>query len=317
MKINHVFSNNLKSEIFNDFINYFLEYLPDGVVLESSVKSNILNQYDVYHYHRIHLEDIDSIPPNSVATVHHCLTDTDSWLDLEKFIPRYKKLARVICLNSDQEKLLKKYNLKNTTIIPHGYNNKVLKKKELSKFNINTKIKLGVISTRYARRCKGEAYLLELMKKIDNRKFSFLFVGKYRQVDFEIAKELGFEAEFFPKIPYKIFQEIYNNIDFLLMISLFEGGPANIPEAMATATPIISSKIAMSRDLIQDKVNGLFISGNINEDLELFDDIANNKNDITNALYLQSQKGNEKLITWQEVVNRYNKLYREVTNEFN
>ncbi|HFO4188992.1 TPA: glycosyl transferase family 1, partial [Escherichia coli] len=80
--------------------------------------SNAIDNADVYHYHRPHLES--RLKENSVVTIHHDLYDTDPWLDYDKFHPRYMEAKKILCLNSSQQNYLNNKGLMNTEIIPHG-----------------------------------------------------------------------------------------------------------------------------------------------------------------------------------------------------
>ena len=42
---------------------------------------------------------------------------------------------------------------------------------------------------------------------------------------------------------YENYPQVYDSIDYLLIPSLWEGGPMSVPEALAKGIPIISSKV--------------------------------------------------------------------------
>lgn len=302
MIINKVMSNNIQSGIFNAFNEFFIKFSNN----EFYITEKPLKNSDIYHYHRPNLED--ELLANSVVTVHHDLEDNDPWLDSSNFIDRYREAGHIVCLNTIQQNILANEGITNTTVIPHGYREDLFKTKKLKLYNKDEKISLGIISKRYGRRVKGEAYLLELAKRIDSDKFRFILVGDGRSEDIDMLTQLGFEINVFDRLPYNLFPEVYNEIDFLLMISLFEGGPANLPEALASGVPIISTQIAMAKDMIVDFENGIFLSGDYDKDVEKINQLFANDGELFNKFQQNLQK-KQNIITWQEVVQKYEDVY--------
>lgn len=299
-------SNNIKSSIFTAFNNFFIKYSTNEYfITEKPIKNNI----DVYHYHRPNLED--RLMPNSIVTVHHDLEDNDPWFDSSNFIDRYREAAHVVCLNTLQQDILKKYDIVNTSVIPHGYRDDLFRIKKLRLYDETKKISLGIISKRYARRVKGEAYLLELIKRLDSDKFKFILVGNSRNEDATLLSKFGFEVEVFENLPYELYPEVYTQIDFLLIISLFEGGPANLPEALASGVPVIANNIAMVKDMVQDNKNGILLNGSYDNDIKKLNLLLNNNGKLFNQLQKNLQK-RQNIITWQEVVEKYEKVYTKV-----
>jgi len=308
MKINFVQSNNVKSNIFNAFNNFFLKYSD----FEYFITEKVLRTADICHYHRPNLED--KLLKNSVVTVHHDLSDNDPWFDSSNFMERYKEASHIVCLNSIQQNILKQNGIENTTVIPHGYRDDLFKLRKLKLYDKNAKICLGIISKRYGRRVKGEAYLLELAKRLDSDKFKFILVGEGRCEDVVLLNSYGFEVKVFENLPYILYPEVYKKLDFLLMISIFEGGPANLPEALASGVPVIANNIAMAYDMIVDEKNGLLLSGDYSIDVEKINSLFDNDGKLFNKLQKNLQLKQD-IITWKEVVQRYEKIYIEVGNQ--
>jgi glycosyltransferase involved in cell wall biosynthesis len=246
LRVNHVMSNELKSGIFDDFIGYLREY--SNELISHQVSQEPVADADVFHFHRPHLES--RLPPRSVVTVHHDLNESDPWLDFLRFATPYKDAARIVCLNTSQQKWLAERGYDRLEVIPHGYNDRFLKPTSRSP---NAKIILGLASKRYARRVKGEALFLEIAKRLPAEKFAFILVGAARTQEAAILKEYGFETRVYEHLPYRLFGEFYKEIDGLLILSWHEGGPACIPEAIATATPIISTAVGMALDYVQHR----------------------------------------------------------------
>ncbi|MDK4679269.1 glycosyltransferase family 4 protein [Kingella negevensis] len=306
--INHVMSRDIASGIFSAIVDYFTQFGSEE--FDHIVSVTPLPNAAVYHYHRPHLEE--QLLPNSVCTVHHDLNDPDPWHAKFRFIPRYMESAGIVCLNHSQKEVLiqQGLQLERLFVVPHGYNDSVLQYHP--KARDKEKITFGIASRRYGRRVKGEAYLLELAKRLDPDYFDFIFVGKDRTFSAIAMRELGYEAKAYERLPYRMFQSFYDEIDVLLMCSSHEGGPANIPEALATGTPIFSSKLGIPKDVIQDGENGLFLTLDADADAEriheiCIDDPAQFQVILDNAHTLP-----ELAITWQQSVEGNLAVYRKI-----
>jgi len=304
MVVNHVITKNLSSKIFADIFEYHLKYAPhyaDICITEAPVA-----RADVYRYHRPQLEKKGLKSP-SVITIHFDLSDVDSWVNLDNIIDVLEEADKLICLNSGQYEILKSLGLNNGVVIPHGYNEELFKKNKKI-FDTPRKLVLGLVSKRYARRVKGEAYLYDLVKLLSPEKISFILVGQGRNEDAHFLRELGFEVLVFEFLPYRMYPYIYKSIDFLLMTSMAEGGPANLPEALASGCPVLATNVGMVPDLIKHNCNGMILSGDIFSDIELFYDILNNKNNILDTLF-EGAFRDSSTITWKQVVDAHFELY--------
>ncbi|MCK8066948.1 glycosyltransferase family 4 protein [Cobetia sp. 1CM21F] len=305
MIVNHVMSSDAVSGIFEDIMNYFKTYASQDD--EIIVSNKPVDNADIYHYHRPHLEK--ELKPNSICTVHHDLDETDHWLDYEKFHNIYQSSQLVVCLNSNQVNYLKNRGIEHTVVIPHGYNDGVFNKSSsINMLKKKEKITLGVIAKRYGRKVKGEEYLYELAKKIDANVFDFILVGDGRSIDAKILRDYGFNVTLYEYLPYRIFGSLYREIDALLMLSLHEGGPANIPEAVVTGTPIIGNDIGMVSDYVINGYNGYLLSSDLNDDLVIFDELKNNIQRLkTNSFHVRS-----KAKTWKNIVDIHFQEYSKV-----
>lgn len=306
MLVNHVMSNDVKSGIFDSIMGYFKQYSKD-VKYVVSIKP--IEGANIYHYHRPHLER--KLVSPAVATVHHDLKDTDSWLDPSKFYDRYRECEKVICLNSSQEEVLKSLGIEHTVVIPHGYREDIFKP-SIKKGLEYRKVKIGLVSKRYGRKVKGEAYLYELMKRLSPDAVEWFFVGEGRTEDAFRARDLGFNAKAYERLPYKIFGNLYENLDVLLMCSWHEGGPANIPEAIASATPVIGFNVGMVKDLIKHNINGLILTGNVEQDASTLIDVINNKKTIISLNENIISGEGKTCITWQDCIAKNVNIYLDL-----
>jgi glycosyltransferase involved in cell wall biosynthesis len=304
LKVNHVMSSREDSPIFRAILRYFRQFLP--VEVEYHISQRPLNGMDIYHYHRPHQEE--TLLPNSVVTVHHDLRD--GRFIQSRFLNRYREARLVICLNTLQAAFLHREGIRHTTVVPHGFNARVFTVPSRPKaVPLGRKIVLGFISKRYPTRFKGESYLLELLKRVDPGKFRFIFAGTGRTEDAWVARAFGFEATVYEHLPYRLFDQLYQKIDMLLITSFFEGGPANVPEAGITATPILGTRMGMVHDFLRHGENGLFLSGSVSQDAELFREISTNANGLTAAIMQGAFDSIGRVISWEENVCRNHAAY--------
>ncbi|MBX3248541.1 MAG: glycosyltransferase [Myxococcales bacterium] len=309
MLINHVLSSETVSGIFNAIFEYFHKHSPPDLRYTITIHPD--PRADIYHFHRPHLES--HLPARSVATVHHDLYDPDPWLDFEKFRPRYLEAAHVVCLNRGQQRFLKTQGVLTTTVIPHGYNDAVLRPKVTSpRRRGHNRTTLGIFSKYYDRRFKGEAYLGDLVKHLDPRLFDFVLVGERRLITAESLAELGYQVRLYERLPYRLFQEAYEAIDYLLMCSTFEGGPANLPEAMATLTPILATPVGFAPDFLTDGHDSLFLTEDPEADAPRIMRLSDPSDSLTVAIDRGAAALAERVPTWTDVVERYVNLYRSI-----
>lgn len=303
IKVNFVMSEDKQSGILSDIIQYFNEFVPPHYRIIVSNEPD--HSCDVFHYHRPNI--CKEVKRPSIATVHHDPKDTDRWLDWSNFHANYLKMDHIVCLNSGQRKFLGQQGINESAIsvIPHGYNPDLISAFTSRPVRLDSKYTLGIISKRYGRRVKGEAYLLELAKRIDCDKFRFLLVGENRDITAVELESLGFEVQSFDYMPYKMIASFYSKIDALLITSIFEGGPANLPEALVTRTPVFTTPVGMASDLVSEGVNGFFLSGKYNYDALMIEEKIGKFHDISNypLNYLSS---------WKDVVLTYVKIYDDL-----
>ena len=297
--VNHVLSNNVHSGIFEDIFSYFSRYT-DQYATHIPTDKPIIGAH-VRHYHRPHLEE-RLIKP-CVVTVHHDLNDPDGWLSIKAFLDRYKEADVVICLNTLQQKKLAKCGILNTVVIPHGYNHHLIDKARQLGRQDRKKFTVAVVSKRYARKVKGEAYLFELAKRLDSNNIEFLLIGDGRSEEGNSLRNLGFDVEVYERLPYPALIDAYRGVNALLMTSYFEGGPANIPEAAAMGVPILANPIGMVPDLIENDRHGIYLTMDPDADAVTLNDLAEPSNSRYKKLLESSQHPSENLITWKESIN--------------
>lgn len=308
MKINFVVSEDKSSRIFSDIFRRFI----DSGQAVITISEAPIDDADIYHYHRPQMEA--SLKPNSVVTVHHDLDDIDPFVRFDRFADRYREANTIVCLNSLQQKILSSRGYNNTVIIPHGYDENLFAKRKLAAFPSERNVRIGLTSKRYPRRFKGEVLFYELLDRLPTDRFSFILIGEGRSKDALYMSNLGFDVECHEVMPYRLFPSAYEKMDALLMSSTFEGGPANIPEAVASGTPVICTKVGMVPDMIFDGRNGIHLTGDPEKDAGRIVDWAENRDGIFDVLATGANEVHS-APAWSEVINRHFTLYRHILSQ--
>lgn len=265
MLINHVLGSEQKSRIFDDLIKSYTEYSSHDHL--SSIDPIV--DADVYIHHRINRSKI--IPRNSIAFIHHDLMDIDPSFSLKQYLIPIKKTDGVICLNSLQKRTLLKESVKSQIeVIPHGYASSteainifkdISQKKSHSKIHSDkSKTVLYINSRRYLRGVKGESHLRLLVKDLDVNSYEFHFCGKDRIIDCLYARNNAFTAIYNHPKSYLSSLKLYEQVDLLLNLSWYEGGPANLAEAISTNTPVFTRRMGIAFDLYEQSYPGFFKS---------------------------------------------------------
>ncbi|WP_206538866.1 glycosyltransferase [Metabacillus indicus] len=311
--INMVMGQATYSKIFEDMLDRFKKELKDDYLVIVTAKP--LQKADVYHYWRPNASK-DSIVSPSIVTVHHDFDRDSESLSLRHFIDSYKKADMILCLNEQQKNRIHEYigYSKPMRVIPHGYDIR-FQPKETYKTNINEEEKLviGFSSRRYPRLIKGEETLYKIIDGLKDQPVKFLFIGQDRKKEFEFCQELGVEAEVHEKISYSEFPALYKQMDLFLITSKAEGGPASLPEALATGLPVVSTPCGFVPDMIINGENG-FIS-----DYEDSDGIIRHINKYIQNPVLLKQMGEKSLQTknlktWEKIIRDYATAYEDISN---
>jgi len=306
--VNHVMSNDVKSQIFTDILGYFDRY---SVQFAYQASAKPIAGALVRHYHRPNLES-KLINP-AIVTVHHDLAETDDWLHFSKYEAQYRQADKVICLNQSQQRQLADAGIHHTCVIPHGYNDQYLRSSRRH-FSGNRKLVLGVFSRRYARKVKGEAYLQELLKRLDPDHYAWIIVGQDRAFEARFARKLGFEVKCYESLPYPVLCHAYGQVDLLMITSRFEGGPANVPEALATATPIATSPVGMALDSVEHGVNGLILSMDADTDALTLGNLYRSPKEM-NTLFKGAKPATKKAKPWRSTVEQHEQVYARLVDQ--
>jgi glycosyltransferase involved in cell wall biosynthesis len=117
---------------------------------------------------------------------------------------------------------------------------------------------------------KGLFFINELLERYDLKNFKFIFCGRGWESTFLKMQQKGIRYEHVQYTPeqYKNVQqrELYERMDYLLVPSLWEGGPVAPLEAMASGVPIISSDVGLVPEF---GVEYMYEAGNLSQLIEI------------------------------------------------
>jgi len=100
---------------------------------------------------------------------------------------------------------------------------------------------------------KGPDILLNIAKLIrigKNRKFTVILTGYRRQWIIEQFKYNNIKFILFERVSEKILNDLFNCLDIYLISSRIEGGPRSLLEACISKTPILSTNVGISSEIL-------------------------------------------------------------------
>lgn len=117
----------------------------------------------------------------------------------------------------------------------------VLKSIEIfPEFNLK-KLKIGIVQ-RGGFEGKGHNFMIRMAEHDYMKNFEFVFCGNNWDEVINLFRSKNIQCTTADE-NYENYSKIYDSIDYLLIPSLWEGGPMSVPEALAKGVPIISSDV--------------------------------------------------------------------------
>ena len=107
-------------------------------------------------------------------------------------------------------------------------------------FNLK-KLKLGIVQ-RGGFEGKGHNFMIQMAEHDYMKNFEFIFCGNNWDEVVTLYRSKNIQCSTADE-NYENYPKIYDSIDYLLIPSLWEGGPMSVPEALAKGVPIISSDV--------------------------------------------------------------------------
>lgn len=103
------------------------------------------------------------------------------------------------------------------------------------------KIRLGIVQ-RGKYEGKGYHFMLRMAEHDYMKNFEFIFCGNDWEEVIDLYSSRGIKCTMVDE-RYENYPKVYDSMDYLLIPSLWEGGPMSVPEALAKGVPIISSEV--------------------------------------------------------------------------
>lgn len=126
---------------------------------------------------------------------------------------------------------------------------------------------------------KGIDRLLDLIQAIGQsgltHHYHFVFSGDEWSEIRRACETNGVKATFAGRVPRDQMQSLYDCIDVYLILSRVEGGPATISEAMARGCVVVSTRVGLAIEVIEDGKNGMLLNDGIKsqEILQILDEL--------------------------------------------
>ena len=137
--------------------------------------------------------------------------------------------------------LIQKQQIRQSFHIPHD-------KMVIGSFQRDTEADL--VTPKYE---KGPDLFCDILNSLDPKRFFVLLAGPRRHYIEQRLKDRAMPFLSLGKIPYEQMDRLYHCLDYYLVTSRCEGGPQAILEAMATKTPIYSTRVGIS-ELLSEQV---------------------------------------------------------------
>jgi glycosyltransferase involved in cell wall biosynthesis len=200
-----------------------------------------------------------------VATIHHIDKDylnAGKYNRQFKFIKKYVSLIHSICPKTtrDIEKLgefeipiITKYLWAREPQFYYIHQKTELKKK----YGISDKSFIIGNFQNDKNSKSPEIFLKIMIDMIENGKeIEVILCGRNREFLIENFKKLGVKYHYFNMVPIENINELYNCLDLYIISSKYEGGPRSIIECALTRTPVISTKVGIALEFMDE--NSLF-----------------------------------------------------------
>lgn len=196
-----------------------------------------------------------------IATIHHIDADNlaaGKYNRQLKFIRKYVSKIHSICPQTTQN--IEKIGLFKPIITkylwvkePQFYPMIDLKKK----YGINSE-SFVVGNFQNDKKSKSPEIFLKIVVDMieKGQKIEVVLCGRNRQFLIENFKKMGVKYHYFHMVPLETINELYNCLDLYIITSKYEGGPRSIIECALTRTPLISTKVGIAPNFLDE--NSLF-----------------------------------------------------------
>ena len=200
-----------------------------------------------------HHIDIDKVKQNLLTTqfefmkkygtqFHAICENTKN--DMKLYFPQSNIISKKLWINDniyyhipDKDKLRTKYNFNKDAYLIGSFQKDTEGKSNLPKLSKGPDIFINIIKDM----CKT------------NKHIEIILTGLRREYIINELNKNNIKYHYFNMIPLNVINELYNCLDLYIVASRCEGGPRSVFEAGLTRTPIISTRVGISEELMDSK----------------------------------------------------------------
>ena len=219
----------------------------------------------------------------------------------------FRKADRVICVSRYEKELIKgnfDFSDEKLACVPNGIN--------LEEFRIRGSVKdeKTILYVGRLERYKGVQYIIGALPHLDDYKLVIVGKGPYEDELRRLASgiDVNSRIEWLKDLPREELLEQYKSAGVFVFLSSFEAFGITVAEALASGTPCIAAETGALKEFIDDRICfGLRYPTNINELAEKIIEVFKSKLEIN-----LSDLPKDKIKSWDEVVDEYEKIYKEL-----
>ena len=287
---------------------------------------------DIIHYHAIGPSFFSIIPyifnKNIISTVHRLDWYSEKWGIFSKFFLKIGELISVsipektIVVSKELKDYFKSHYQKKTVHIPHGISVPEFAEPDIikRKYNLSRKdyiLFMGRLSPEKRVDWLIKSFL-QLEKKAEHSKGIKLVIAGGSSATKGYIKKLKILSGNNPDIIFtgyvtgKEKAELLSSALIFILPSSLEGFPIVLLEAMSYGLCCLVSNILPHRDIIKNRVNGLFFDSKDADDLTFkLESLLSNPNTIK-MFAAKSKTQLSQRLTWDKVVKDTEKIYKSI-----
>ena len=254
--------------------------------------------------------------PVRVHTVHSIATEEVDKLrrKFAKFFYKHKAVKPVAISPIIKDTICEEYKIPASKIHMVYNGSDLSKAKPKNDYSVNEKFTFTHIG-RLAP-VKNQQLIIEAAEVLKNEGYDFRvnFIGggsKEQEYKAEVEKRDLKDVVFFKGLQSNV-HSFLTESDCFLLPSLYEGMPVTLIEAMATALPVIASRVGGIPDMIEDDKSGIIIDPKLDELVEAMKRVMENS-DLRERL---GKAAKEKSVEFsaENMLNGYLAIYEEQLN---
>lgn len=227
--------------------------------------------------------------------------------------PILQNADAVLALTEDMKQKMREIYERKIYVVPNGV--------DLERFKISLGDKKEgdpkmIIFVGRLHPVKGVQYLIEAMaiihRKMPNVKLVLVGDGVERSRLEELAKRLDLNGciQFAGQVPQERIPQVMHQADIFSLLSLSEGFPVVLLEAMAAGLPIVATNVGGIPDIVEEEVNGYLVNVRSPEEISEKILFLLQNNEIWEEISATNREKAE-LFTWYKVADTVEKIYFE------